>query len=317
MRIVALAGGVGGAKLADGLAQLEPLRDNLTVIVNTGDDFQHYGLRICPDIDTVCYTLANLANPQTGWGRKDETWSVFEDLRALGGPEWFRLGDRDLSTHLERTRRLMKGDALSLITRDFCRMWGIGCDVIPMSDERVSTWVNTKEEGWLPFQEYFVLHACRPRVLGFEFRGIESALPAPGVLEAIGAADGIIICPSNPFVSIAPILSIPGIGEAIMKKVNVVAVSPLVGGKALKGPAAKMFEEQGKSPSCSSVADFYQPWIRGIVIDQVDWGEADTIRSKGLSVFIEQTVMSDRPGRVQLAQRVLENLLAIREENKQ
>ena len=206
LKIVALAGGVGGAKLAHGLAQVLP-PDDLTVIVNTGDDFEHYGLYICPDLDTVCYTLAGLANLETGWGRMSETWNVIENAEKLGGPTWFRLGDRDLGTHLERTRRLKDGQTLSQVTNDFCKAWGIQHTVVPISDQPVRTIVKT-EEGDLPFQEYFVHRRCEPRVTGFRFEGVEQAQPAPKAREAIQSADAIVICPSNPWVSIDPILRV-------------------------------------------------------------------------------------------------------------
>src|SRR5919109_1082312 len=188
-RIVALAGGVGGAKFAHGLAQILPPKD-LTVIVNTGDDFEHYGLYVCPDLDTVCYTLAGMANPETGWGRVQETWNVIENASKLGGPAWFRLGDQDLGTHLERTRRLKEGQTLSQITKDFCLAWGIKQTILPMSDQPVRTIVET-EEGDLAFQEYFVHRRCEPRVTGFRFEGVTKAVPAPGACEAIRAADAI------------------------------------------------------------------------------------------------------------------------------
>ncbi|NMB86817.1 MAG: 2-phospho-L-lactate transferase, partial [Chloroflexi bacterium] len=235
MKVVAFAGGVGGAKLVDGLARcLNP--EDLTVVVNTGDDFDYLGLRICPDLDTVCYTLAGLANPVTGWGRENETWQVLGHLTALGGPSWFKLGDADLATHLERTRRLASGESLSGVVRGLCETWKVPVGVLPMSDQSVSTIVHTREHGELAFQEYFVKYACAPVVTRFEFRGIEEAQPAPGVLEAIRATDTVLICPSNPWVSIAPILAIAGIREAIQGK-KVVAVSPIIGGKAIKGPA--------------------------------------------------------------------------------
>ena len=199
--VVALAGGVGGAKLADGLARLLP-PENLTIIVNTGDDFVHWGLNISPDLDTVCYTLAGLANAETGWGRKDESWNVFENVKNLGGEDWFRMGDRDLATHLERTRRLKTGEPLSAITRDFCLRWGIRPTVLPMTDDPVPTIVDTIEMGELAFQEYFVHQRCQPTVKGFRFDGVERAQPAPGVVEAIRSADVIVFCPSNPWVSI-------------------------------------------------------------------------------------------------------------------
>ena len=196
LKIVALAGGVGGARLADGLAQSLP-SDQLTVIVNTGDDFEYLGLKICPDLDTVCYTLAGLANPATGWGRSEESWQALEVIGALGGPTWFRLGDRDLGLHLERTRRLRQGQPLSQVTRHFCQALGIGPLVLPMTDDAMPTWVYTKE-GELPFQEYFVHRQCRPHVTGFRFEGADRARPAPGVLDALERADVVVICPPTP-----------------------------------------------------------------------------------------------------------------------
>src|SRR5215208_6909627 len=236
LKIVALAGGVGGAKFAHGLAQILPPED-LTVIVNTGDDFELYGLYICPDLDTVCYTLAGLANPETGWGRVNETWNVIENASKLGGPDWFRLGDQDLGTHLERARRLREGQTLSQITKDFCKAWRVQQAILPMSDQSVRTIVET-EAGDLAFQEYFVHRHCEPRVRGFRFEGVEAAEPAPGAREAIKSADAVIICPSNPWVSIDPILQ-------VIKRIEkpVVAISPIINGQAVKGPAAKMYGE--------------------------------------------------------------------------
>jgi LPPG:FO 2-phospho-L-lactate transferase (EC 2.7.1.-) len=190
--VTVLAGGVGGAKLAHGFALCQP-EIHLTVIVNTGDDFDHFGLRICPDLDTVCYTLAGLANPQTGWGRKEETFEVLRLVGELGGPTWFRLGDKDLATHLERTRRLREGQRLSQVVESFCSRWGITARVLPMSDDPVRTMVHTLEYGWLGFQDYFVRCACQPAVKEFAFEGIEKALPAPGVLEALERSDLIVI----------------------------------------------------------------------------------------------------------------------------
>ena len=267
MNILALAGGVGGAKLADGIYRLVP-NVSLSVIVNTGDDFSHFGLRISPDLDTVCYNLAGMENPKTVWGRNAESWQTMDRIRELGGPDWFSLGNLDLATHLERTRRLAEGDRLSEITRDFCSTWGITARIMPMSDDRVSTLVDT-DLGILPFQEYFVKLNCQPAVKGFSFEGVEDAGPAPGVLDAIKSADLIVICPSNPWVSIDPILKVPGIRDAIKKKV-VIAVSPIIAGKAVKGPAAKMFQELGMTPSSLAVAEHYGDFIDGYIIDQQD-----------------------------------------------
>jgi len=305
MKVVALAGGVGGAKMADGLARILPA-DDLTVIVNTGDDFSHFGLRICPDLDTVCYTLAGLANPSTGWGRADETWNALNSIRELGGPAWFQLGDKDLGTHLERTRRLAQGEPLSKIVRDFSRSWGIAAQILPMSDHPVETWVETEEMGWLPFQEYFVAQQCVPRVKQFEFRGAQQSLPAIGVLDALEVADCLIICPSNPWVSIAPILSIPGIKDCCLKVPVRVAVSPIIGGKAIKGPAAKMYEELGINPSVLAVAESYRGLIDGLVIDRVDQAYGEPLEKGGLHVLVTQTIMQNYIDRMNLAKETLE-----------
>ena len=303
MRVVALAGGVGGAKLAQGLKQAMSA-SHLTVIVNTGDDFRHYGLQICPDLDTVCYTLAGLANPATGWGRADETWSAMETLETLGAPTWFRLGDRDLGWHLERTRRIEAGQSLSQITADFCRMAGVTPKVLPMSDDSVPTWVYTSE-GELPFQEYFVRNQCRPQVTGFHFCGVERAHPAEGVLEALQAADLIVICPSNPWVSIGPILAIPGIASAVAAR-RVVAVSPIIAGQAVKGPAAKMYAELGLQPSTFTVAEHYARLLSGFVVDLKDEAQAKDIELLGIKAALTDTLMKTIADRARLAGEVLE-----------
>lgn len=303
MKVVALAGGVGGAKLADGLAQSLPPED-LTVIVNTGDDFEHFGLNISPDLDTVCYTLAGLANPETGWGRVGETQQALKSVELLGGPTWFWLGDRDLGTHLERTRRLKSGSALSAVTAGFCRAWGVLVHVLPMSDQPVRTMVDT-DEGELAFQQYFVARACEPKVQGFRFAGIEHALPAPGVLDALSSAEVIIICPSNPWVSIAPILGLSGVRAAMAGK-RVLAVSPIIGGKAVKGPAAKMFAELNIEPSAFAVAQYYGELLRGFVFDEVDASQETAIRGLGIMPLATATLMQDRSGRARLAAKVLE-----------
>ncbi len=294
MKIVALAGGVGGAKLAHGLAQVLPAED-LTVIVNTGDDFEHYGLYICPDLDTVCYTLAGLANPDTGWGRVNETWNVIENASKLGGPRWFNLGDQDLGTHMERTRRLKAGQSLSQITKDFCQAWGIEHNVLPMSDQPVRTIVET-EEGDLAFQEYFVHRHCEPRVTGFRFEGVEAAKPAPGAREAIQSADALIICPSNPWVSIDPILH-------VIKRIEkpVVAVSPIIGGETIKGPAAKMYRELGINPSAVAVANHYCDLITGFVFDELDKHLEGEISSLSMRTLVTNTLMKSHDDRKQLA----------------
>jgi LPPG:FO 2-phospho-L-lactate transferase len=303
MKVVALAGGVGGAKLADGLAQVLPPAD-LTVIVNTGDDFEHYGLTICPDLDTVCYTLAGLANPETGWGRVGETWNALKSVEVLGGPTWFWLGDRDMGTHLERTRRLAAGEPLCTVVAAFCRAWGIRQRILPMSDQPVRTMVST-DEGELPFQYYFVQRACEPKVSAFRFAGIEAAQPAPGAVEAVEQADLVVINPSNPWVSIAPILAIPQLRAAIAGK-RVVAVSPIIGGKAVKGPAAKMFGELGIQPSALAVAQYYGALLDGIVIDSVDAAQETAIRELGIMPLAADTIMQDRAHRARLAKEVVD-----------
>jgi LPPG:FO 2-phospho-L-lactate transferase len=307
--IVALAGGVGGAKLAHGLAQILPPED-LTVIVNTGDDFEHLGLSICPDLDTVCYTLAGLANPETGWGRADETWQAMSNLKTLGGPDWFNLGDQDLATHLERTRRLKEGQSLSQITRDFCKAWGVRHTVLPMSDQPVRTVVET-DEGDLSFQEYFVHRRCQPRVKGFRFDGVDSAEPAAGAREAVQSADAIVICPSNPWVSIDPILRVFSLTPLLLSRQErdsgegkkVVAVSPIIGGKTVKGPAAKMFAELGIEPSASAVAEHYGNLLTGIVVDSVDSELAKAIK---IQTLVTDTIMNSSSDRARLAREILE-----------
>jgi len=300
MKIVALAGGVGGAKLADGLAQLLP-PENLTIIVNTGDDFEHLGLYISPDLDTVCYTLAGLANPETGWGRHEETFHVLENLQKLGGPDWFHLGDRDLATHIERTRRLREGQSFSRITRDFCHVWGVQQPVLPMSDEPVRTMVDTTNDGELAFQEYFVHRKCEPKVKGFRFAGIATARPAPGVLEAIEQADGIVVCPSNPWVSIDPILAVAGLRSALAAKL-VIAVSPIISGQTVKGPAAKMYTELGVQPSALAVARHYGKILSGLVLDRVDANLAQDI---SIPTWVTNILMKNQDDRRSLAQDVL------------
>lgn len=303
MKIVALAGGVGGAKLAHGLAQILAPQD-LTVIVNTGDDFEHLGLTICPDLDTVCYTLAGLANPETGWGRVNETWNVIANIEKLGGPNWFRLGDQDIATHLERTRRLKGGQSLSQITKDFCEAWGIKHTVLPMTDSPVRTIVDT-DEGELAFQEYFVHRRCEPRVKGFRFDGVEIAKPVIGTREAIESAEAIIICPSNPWVSVDPILRVIALIPALLpmgEGKKVIAVSPIIGGQAIKGPAAKMYTELGIEPSALAVAEHYRGLLSGFVLDNVDAHLSDKIEIKTL---VTNTIMHSNIDRARLATDVL------------
>lgn len=303
MKVAALAGGVGGAKLVDGLARiLSP--DELSVIVNTGDDFTYLGLQISPDLDTVCYTLAGLANPETGWGQRDESWVAYQAAADLGGPDWFHLGDKDLATHLVRTSRLDARERLSAITHDFCEAWGIRHAVFPMSDDPVSTIVHTVDGEALVFQEYFVHRQCRPVVRSFEFAGAAESKPVPAALKALESADVVIIAPSNPWVSIDPILAIPGYHDMVSGKL-VVAVSPIIAGKALKGPAAKIYQELGIKPCAAAVADHYRDFLTGFVFDEVDSGELEKIKRWRIIPLVADIIMRNEKDRVRLAQEVL------------
>lgn len=297
---------MGGARLAAGLAGSLSAQD-LTIIVNTGDDFEHLGLHISPDLDTVCYTLAGLANPETGWGRQGETFQALENLVRLGGPSWFGLGDRDLGTHLERTRRLRAGRTLSEVTRHFCQAWNVRPLVLPVSDQLVPTMVATLQ-GEIAFQEYFVHQRCEPVVQGFRFQGVDQAQPAPGVLEALDLAELVVICPSNPWVSIDPVLAIPGIRPAVQRvrqRGAVLAVSPIIGGRAVKGPVVKMYAELGIEPSALAVAKHYQGLLSGFVLDREDEGLVGLVVSLGMQVLCVPTLMRDEHTRILLAQQVL------------
>jgi LPPG:FO 2-phospho-L-lactate transferase len=302
LKVAALAGGVGGAKLAHGLAAALP-PENLTVIVNTADDFDHLGLHICPDLDTVVYTLAGLANRKTGWGRDRETWGFLEATGELGGPTWFRLGDRDLALHVWRSQSLRWGIPLSAVTVDVCRALGVRPAVLPMTDDDVRTMVQT-DQGELTFQEYFVHRACEPSVRGFRFFGVESALPGPRVIPSVEAADLVVICPSNPWVSVDPILAIPGVRQSVATRTTV-AVSPFVGGKAIKGPAAKMAAELGVETTPASIAAHYHGVLRGLVYDVADPDANDHLAGQGVRSMRTDTVMRSEGDRRRLAEEVL------------
>lgn len=303
-RILALAGGVGGAKLAFGLAHVLP-PDELTVAVNTADDFEHLGLSICPDLDTVMYTLAGVANPETGWGRRDESWTVMEALGQLGGETWFRLGDKDLATHIERTRRLRAGESLSSVTGDLAARLGVKCSIVPMSDKPVRTMVAT-DQGELAFQDWFVRLRCEPAVKSVRFAGAHRAKPHRA-LRSMAGLRGIVICPSNPFVSVAPILAIPGVQTALVKAgAPRVAVTPIVGGRAIKGPAAKMLAELGHDVSALGVARYYRDWVDGFVLDAQDAGLAREIEPLGMKVRVADTMMRNDDDKRRLAAQVLE-----------
>ncbi|MFQ5613742.1 MAG: 2-phospho-L-lactate transferase [Anaerolineae bacterium] len=304
--IVALAGGVGGAKLAHGLAQIHP-PEKLTVVVNTADDFEHLGLHISPDLDTVMYTLAGLANPETGWGQVDETWQVMEALGRLGGPTWFNLGDRDLATHLLRSHWLREGYPLSWVTGQLCRRFGVKPTLLPMSDDPVRTRLQT-DQGPLEFQDYFVRRRWQPVVQAIEFEGSQTAQPLRQVVDAIRWADLIVFCPSNPLVSIDPILAVPGLRRLIAaSRAAKVAVSPIVGGRALKGPAAKMMAELGLPVSPVGVARHLRELLTAFVLDEQDAGDKLTIAyDLGLRALVTDTVMKDDRDRARLAGEVVE-----------
>jgi LPPG:FO 2-phospho-L-lactate transferase len=301
--VVALCGGVGGAKLALGLSHaIAP--EALSVVVNTGDDFEHLGLHISPDIDTVLYTLAGLNDTERGWGRADETWSFMDALRQLGAETWFQLGDRDLALHVERTRRLREAP-LSAVTVELASRLGIAVRILPMTDAPLRTIIET-DAGLLPFQRYFVEQRCAPKVRAIHFDGAASAQAAPGVIEALAAPNlrAIIICPSNPYLSIDPILAVRGIRDAIERaSAPVIAVSPIIGGQAVKGPAAKIMRELGIEPSAQAIAAHYAGLIDALVIDQAD---SDTAARLTLPSLVTQTMMRTLSDRTRLAREVLD-----------
>ena len=302
--LVALCGGIGGAKLALGLYRsLEPGR--LTVVVNTGDDFEHLGLHISPDLDTVLYTLSGLNNPDTGWGRAGETWNFMAALEKLGGETWFQVGDKDLALHVERTRRLRAGEPLSRITADFADRFGLEARILPMSEDPLRTVVHTRD-GPLPFQHYFVRARCEPAVTGMGFEGAESARPQPNVVQALAdpALQAVVICPSNPYLSIDPILAVPGLRAALATcPAPVIAVSPLVGGRAIKGPTAKIMGELGIAATPRSIRAHYVGLLDGFVLDVEDARIAGPF---DLPTLTAQTIMRTLEDRERLAQAILD-----------
>jgi LPPG:FO 2-phospho-L-lactate transferase len=306
MKVVELAGGVGGAKLAEGLAA--HLGPDLTVVVNTGDDLELHGLAIWPDHDTVAYTLAGLDDEVRGWGLRDETWTVMDGLVVLGDDPWFRLGDRDLATHLWRTDRLRAGKRPTDVALELRERLGFAATVLPMADEPVRTEVLTAD-GWLEFQEYFVHRHQEPEVREVRFRGIEAARPTDEVLAAIGAADIVVIAPSNPIVSVGPILAVPGVTEALAaardRGVPVIAVSGIIGGKALKGPADRMLASLGHESSALGVARLYTGMATAFVVDATDADSASSIADLGLTPIVADTIMTDDAARARVAAEVL------------
>lgn len=305
-RVLALCGGIGGAKLALGLTHaVAP--DELAILVNTGDDFEHLGLSISPDVDTVAYTLAGLNNAELGWGLAGETWAFMDQLRKLGGEDWFNLGDRDLALHVERTRRLHAGESLSAITADVAHKLGIGCALWPMSDDPVRTVLDT-DEGVLPFQRYFVGRRTEPAVRAIAYEGADTARPSAQALAALAdpALEAVVICPSNPWLSVAPLLAMPALRAALAETpAPVIAVSPIVGGKAIKGPTAKLMGELGLPVTAGTVAEFYAGLIDGYVLDETDRDLAGTVAGQGVAVDILPTVMTGLESKQALARGVL------------
>ena len=305
--ITALAGGVGAAKLLSGLVNIIPERD-LTVIVNTGDDIELYGLHISPDIDIVVYTLAGIVDEGKGWGIRDDTFHCLEMLRKYGYETWFNIGDRDLATHIHRTILLKKGLKLSQVTREICRSLGLKVNIIPMTDDKFETWIET-DAGIMHFQEYLVKRGARDRVLGVRYVGAESAKPADGVLDAILNSDLIVVCPSNPIVSIGTILSIKGVREALREsKARKVAVSPIVSGAPIKGPADKLMRGLGLEVSAFSVAYLYRDFLNTFILDESDKAERDRIEGLGIKVVLADTIMRTLEDKIRLAKIVLKEL---------
>ena len=305
MRVTALAGGTGAAKLLRGLVTRVAARD-LTVIGNTGDDTEVWGLHVSPDLDTVTYALAGALDAERGWGLRDETFHCLAAMAALGAQTWFQLGDRDLATHLTRTRMLAEGHPLSRTAASLAGSLGVAVPILPMSDDPVRTRIRTPE-GWLAFQEYFVRDKALPEVLEVEYAGAGAARPAPGVVEAIRDADLVVICPSNPVTSVGPILGVPGVVEALgATRAPVVGVSPIVGGAPVSGPAGALMRARGLEVSPVGVAAAYAPWLGRLLLDPRDGDAVPRLAALGVEPVLAEIVMKDRADEVALAGRVLE-----------
>ena len=306
MRIAVLAGGVGGARFVQALTEVVRPSD-MTVIVNVGDDLEVHGLHVSPDLDTLLYTLAGFGDEERGWGRKDETWNALGEAGRLAAGTWFQLGDRDIGLHLVRTEKLRDGEPLSRVTRELAAAFGLVPALLPATDDRLRTWLETPA-GDFPFQEWFVGRQHRDEVDAVRFEGADDARPAPGVLEALAEADLIAIAPSNPFVSIGPILAVAGIREALeQRSAPAVAVSPLIGGKAVRGPADRMLARLAGGTAPAYVAACYEGLIDALVVD-----EADADKDAGIRTIVTRTLMSDTDGRRRLADAVLEIAAALR-----
>ena len=307
MRLVALAGGTGAAKLLRGLDTLLE-RGAMTVVGNTGDDAEVWGLHVSPDLDTVCYTLGGLLDEERGWGLRDESFRTLGEMVRFGEPTWFNLGDRDLATHLHRTRLLAEGRSLSEVTAKLAADLGVRHAVLPMSDQPVRTRV-LGPDGWLGFQEYFVREKTQVEVRAIEYTGAPEARPAPGLVEAIGAADAVLVCPSNPVTSVGPILAVPGIVEALHgTRAPVFAISPIVGGRAVSGPAGRLMAARGLPVSALGIAQGYAPWLDILIIDDEDAALAPSIEAAGARPVVASTLMTGRVEEMRLARRILETL---------
>jgi LPPG:FO 2-phospho-L-lactate transferase len=304
--IAALAGGVGAARLLRGMVEVVPPSE-ITAIVNTGDDTVLHGLHIAPDLDTVMYTLADAINPETGWGLAGETWRVMESLARLGGITWFNLGDQDLATHCYRTQRLSEGATLGQVTSELARSWGLDVRLVPVSDDPVRTRLQLVDGPEVGFQEYFVRLRHDVPVSGVRFEGSEAARPGPGVLEALGSADVIVVCPSNPVVSIGPLLSVPGVTEQLSnRRDRIVGISPIIAGAALKGPADRLLREMGFESSVVGVARWYAPWVGTLVVDEADAALAGAVEAEGVRCLVAPTVMSSLERSAALSRTVLD-----------
>ncbi|HEY2813995.1 MAG TPA: 2-phospho-L-lactate transferase [Acidimicrobiales bacterium] len=301
-----LAGGVGAARFLTGLVQVvDPA--SITAIVNVGDDTVLHGLHVSPDLDTVTYTLADAINPETGWGLRDESWQAMTTLEQYGGPAWFRLGDRDLGTHLYRTGRLAEGATLSTVTAEIAAAWKLGVRLQPVTDDRLRTMITVEGEGEIGFQDYFVGRHHSIAVTSLRFDGATSARPAPGVIEAIDADDVIVIAPSNPLVSIGPVLAVPGVQDAMRAaRDKSVAVSPIVAGAALKGPADRMMRELGHEPSVVGVARLYADIASVLVVDEADADLSSAVEAEGLQCVVTPTIMSSPAAAAALAETSLQ-----------
>ncbi len=307
MRLVALAGGTGAAKLLRGLDTLLE-RGAMTVVGNTGDDAEVWGLHVSPDLDTVCYTLGGVLDEERGWGLRDESFRTLGEMVRFGEPTWFNLGDRDLATHLHRTRLLAEGRSLSEVTAKLAADLGVRHAVLPMSDQPVRTRV-LGPDGWLGFQEYFVREKTQVEVRAVEYTGAPEARPAPGLVEAIGAADAVLVCPSNPVTSVGPILAVPGIVEALHgTRAPVLAISPIVGGRAVSGPAGRLMAARGLPVSALGIAQGYAPWLDILIIDDEDAALAPSIEAAGARPVVASTLMTGRVEEMRLARRILETL---------